>query len=119
MTLEELSKEVGDLRRRLNIAETKLSQQAGQFEFITGQLRDVQLYMHARFDDIDKQLAEVKSDIRGIKTDIVGMKADISGMKTDISGMKADISGMKADISGMKAEITALPRVIAELIANR
>ncbi len=48
-------REIRDLKRRLDLTEAKLSQQAGSFEFITGQLRDVQLYMHARFDDMDKR----------------------------------------------------------------
>lgn len=90
MTIEELTKEVGELRRRLTIAETKLSQQAGQFEFITGQLRDVQLYMHARFDDVDKRFDKV--DARFDRID--------------------------ASMDGMKSELKALPRIIAEMIAK-
>jgi chromosome segregation ATPase len=91
MTLEELTQEVVELRRRLNIAETKLSQQAGQFEFITGQLRDMQLYMHARFEDMDKRFDR----------------------------LEADMSTMKADMTEVKVQLAALPRVIAEMIAKR
>ena len=105
MTIDELAKEVGELRRRLNIAETKLSQQAGQFEFITGQLRDVQLYMHARFDDMDKQF--------------VDLRTDMAEVKSDVSQLTTDVSHLKTDVRDIKAEIKALPRVIAELIAKR
>ncbi len=59
--LENLTREFGGLKRRVDPAETKPAQQAGQFEFISGQLRDVQFYMHARFDDIDKQFAGMKT----------------------------------------------------------
>ena len=47
----DLEKELRDLKRRVDFAETRLSQLEGQFGFISGQLRDIQLYMHARFDD--------------------------------------------------------------------
>lgn len=98
MTLDELTKEVGELRRRLQMAETKLSQQSGQFEFISGQLRDVQLYMHARFEDVDKRF---------------------DGIDKRLDRIEADVSTMKSDMALIKSEIAALPRVIAELISKQ
>lgn len=47
---------VRDLERRLELTEMRLSQHAGQFEFISGQLRDIQLYLHAKFADLDQRL---------------------------------------------------------------
>ena len=91
MTIETLTRDVADLKRRLDLAETKLSQQAGQFEFISGQLRDIQLYVHARFSDVDKKLAE--QDERFDRVDV--------------------------ELAEIKTEVKALPRAIAELIANR
>ena len=63
MTVTELEKEVRDLKRRVDLAETRLAQNDGRFEFITGQLRDVQLYLHTKFADIDGQFAQVNSKI--------------------------------------------------------
>ena len=100
MSLEALTKEVADLNRRLEIAETKLTQQAGQFEFITGQLRDVQLYVHARFDDIDKELAAIKCEM---------------ATKAGLSATKAE---MKAGFAEMNDKIDALPRVMADLLTE-
>ena len=102
MTLEALTREVAELKRRVDLAETKLAQQAGQFEFITGQLRDVQLYMHARFEDVDKQLADIK--------------ATIAAMDVKFEGKFATL---EAKFDALDAKVDALPRVIAELLAKR
>jgi tetrahydromethanopterin S-methyltransferase subunit G len=56
-------KEIREIKRRLDLAEAKASQQAGQFEFISGQLRDIQLYIHARFGDIDERLDRIESKV--------------------------------------------------------
>ena len=64
----DLEKEFKDLKRRVDLAETRLSQ--GQFGFISGQLRDIQLYMHARFDDIDRKFDGVAGKIDGLRNDL-------------------------------------------------
>ena len=46
----DLEKELEDLKRRVDFAVTRLSQLEGPFSFISGQLRDIQLFLHARFD---------------------------------------------------------------------
>lgn len=56
-----MTREVTDLRRRMELAETKLSQQTGQFEFISGRLRNVQLYVHAKFGDVGARLDKLES----------------------------------------------------------
>lgn len=57
----DVDKEIRDIKRRPDLAETRMSQMDGRFEFITGQLRDIQLYMHARFGDIDGRLNNVEA----------------------------------------------------------
>jgi len=91
MSVEALAKEVADLKRRLDLAETRLSQHAGQFEFISGQLRDIQIYMHTRFEELDKKLAA-----HDRRFDDVDRRLDRVDQKLD-----------------------ALPRVLAEMIARR
>ncbi len=91
MTVAELEKEVRDLKRRVDLAETRMAQNDGRFEFITGQLRDVQLYLHTRFADMDGQFAQVNSKIENIDS----------------------------KIEKMDVKIDALPRVIAEMITKR
>jgi chromosome segregation ATPase len=119
MTNEELTKEFVALKRRLEMAETKLSQQAGAFEFITGQLRDVQLYVHARFDDMDARFNRIDVRLDRIETDIGTMQTDVSTMKTDIKSLDAKFSGLDAKLIGLDAKFDALPRIIAEMIAKR
>ena len=84
-------KEIRDIKRRLDLAESKLSQQAGQFEFISGQLRDIQLYIHARFADMDD------------RHDALEKRFD----KND------------ARLASIEGKVDALPRVIVELIGQR
>jgi len=86
-----LEKEVRELRRRLDLAETRLSQPEGRFEFISGQLRDVQLYMYARFEDVDKRFDQVDKRFEQVET----------------------------RLERVEGKIDALPRVIAEMLAQR
>ena len=53
MATIDLEKEVRDLKRRVDLAETKLSQMDGRRAMITGPLLDIQLYLLARFGDLD------------------------------------------------------------------
>lgn len=98
MTVAELEREVRDLKRRIDLAETRLAQGDGRFEFITGQLRDVQLYLHSKFGDIDGRLDK------------------IDGRLDKIDGR---LDRMDGRFDRMDAKIDALPRVLAELITKR
>ena len=109
MSVEALTREVADLKRRLEIAETKIAQQDGQFEFISGQLRDVQLYMHARFDDFDKAFAAMRTEIGQLRAE----------MNTRFAEMNTRFADMDRRFVEMNAKIDALPRVLAELLAKR
>ena len=82
--------EIRDIKRRLDLAETRLSQHAGQFEFISGQLRDIQLYMHARFGDIEKRFGDIEK--------------------------RFDSTDHRLD--SLEGKVDALPRVIAEMLRN-
>jgi chromosome segregation ATPase len=104
MTLE-LQNEVRDLKRRLDLAETRLLQLEGRFEFIPGQLRDVQLYMHARFDDMDKRFERI--DRRFEQVDKRFEQVDKRFEQVD---RRFDTLDSKLD---------ALPRVLAEMLAKR
>jgi len=68
----DLENELKDLKRRVDLAETRLSQLEGQFGFISGQLRDIRLYMHARFDDIDRNIDGLRSELPRIVAGAVG-----------------------------------------------
>ena len=75
----DLEKEVKDLKRRVDLAETRLSQLEGQFGFISGQLRDIQLYMHTRFDDMDRKIDDLRTELPNIIATAVGAVVRESG----------------------------------------
>jgi len=75
----DVEKELRDLRRRVDLAETRLSQLEGRFEFISGQLRDIQLYMHTRFDGIDARFDAVEGKIDGLRTELPDVVASAVG----------------------------------------
>ncbi len=77
MTTAELIKEVQDLKRRVDLAETRLGQVEGRFEFVSGQLRDMQLYMHAKFAEMDQRLDRIEADVKGLRNDLPGMMRDV------------------------------------------
>lgn len=72
-----LEQEVRDLRRRLDLAETCLSQLGGQFGFVSGQFRDIQLYIHARFDDVDKRLDQVETRLERVEVKVDRVAATV------------------------------------------
>ncbi len=90
-TIEALEKEFRELKKRVDLAETRLSQVEGRFEFVSGQLRDIQLYQHTKFAEIDSRL----------------------------DGIDSRLDGIDGRLDMLTEEVRALPRVIAELIAKR
>ena len=66
-----LERELQDLKRRVDLAETRLSQLEGQFGFISGQLEDIQLYMHARFDEHAQRLERIEAQVSELPRVIV------------------------------------------------
>lgn len=81
MSAMELEKKVREPERRVELTETRLSQAGGQFEFISGQLRDVQLYhLHAKFADLDQRLD-------GMET---GLRREISAIPRAVAEMLAE-----------------------------
>jgi chaperonin cofactor prefoldin len=61
ITVEALQAEVRDLKRRLDLTETRVTQMEGRFEFVAGQLKDIQLYMHAKFGDLETRLDRMET----------------------------------------------------------
>ena len=61
------------------------------------------------------KLDEVQTDVAGLKSDMAVMKDDVSGLKSDMAVMKQEISGLKNDMSGIKSEITVMKGYIAGL----
>ena len=106
-----MEQEMRELRQRLERAETHISQLEGRFEFISGQLRDVQLFMHARFEDIDKRFDQV--DRRFEQMDQRFEQVDKRFEQVDKRFEQVD-----KRLDNIEAKVDALPRVLAEMIAE-
>jgi chaperonin cofactor prefoldin len=96
-TVDTLQTEVRDLKRRLELTETRVTQLDGRFEFVSG-LRDIQLYMHAKFGDMETKFGDAEK-----RFDRMEMRLD----------------RIETGQQAMKAQIDALPRVLAEMLAKR
>lgn len=105
MTMTTTDDEIREIKRRLDMAETKIAQLDGSFQFVTGQLRDIQSYMHARFGEVDKRFDQVE-----------GRLDRVEGRLDRIDGRLDRIEGRLGRIEGT---VDALPRVIAELFDER
>ena len=105
ITVETLQTEVRDLKRRLDLTETRVGQMEGRFEFITGHLKDIQLYMHAKFSDMDARFDR--------------MDARFDRMDARFDRMDARQDRMEQNLSTLDQKIDALPRVLAEMLAKR
>ncbi len=78
-----IEQEIRDLKSRLDKHDTELAQLRGQFEFISGQLREVQRYMHTKFTEYDKRFDHVDGQLAAIKADVAGLREDLPAIVTE------------------------------------
>ena len=104
-TVDTLQTEVRDLKRRLELTETRVTQLEGRFEFVSGQLRDIQLYLHAKFGDVEVRLGDVE--------------ARLDGFDMRFNNVEKRLDRNENNQLAMQASVDALPRVLAEMLAKR
>lgn len=92
-------KEIRDLKRRVDLAETKLSQRFGQFELISRWLRDIQHCMYMGFGVIDDRLASIEQKI-----------------DDRLTGHNQKIDNR---LTSLEQKIDALPSVIARMLGKQ
>ena len=119
MTVEELAREVRSLKHRLDLAETRLSQIEGRFEFVSGQLRDIQLYQHSKFAEIDNRLEGVEGRLERVEGRLEKVEGRLERVEGRLERVEGRLDRVETGIAGLTAEVRALPRAIAEMIANR
>ncbi len=100
----DVEKELKDLKRRVDLAETRLSQIEGLFGFVSGQLRDIQLYMHSRFDEIE--------------TRFDGVDGCLDGVDRRLDGMGRHLEGMDRHLDGMDGKLDKLPDLVAGAVGS-
>lgn len=67
--LDRLERENTEIQRRLATVE-------GQFEFISGQLRTIQTYMHGKFEQVDARFDRVEHGLSSLRQDMPGIVSD-------------------------------------------
>ena len=60
---------------------------AGQFEFISSQLRAVQVYMHNRFDQIAERFEKVELEIASLRSET---RSEFASLRRDFPKMAAE-----------------------------
>ena len=83
-TDDTLQTEVRDLKRRLELTETRVTQLEGRFEFVVGQLRDIQLYMHAKFGDMEQRFDRIENRLDRLETGQTDIKRELFTMNAKI-----------------------------------
>ena len=101
----DLQSQISELRSRLDLTETRVGQLEGRFEFVSGQLRDIQLYMHRKFGEIDQRFDR--------------LDAKVSQLDAKVSQLDAKVGQLDAKFSQLDAKVDALPRVLAEMLDER
>jgi hypothetical protein len=82
----------------------QLATLAGSFQFITGQLKNMQDYMHAKFEAIDGRLDHID-----------GRLAGIDGR---LDGIDGRLDRIAFRLNGIESKVDALPHAIATIIAE-
>lgn len=82
--LHALESENIEIKRRLATVE-------GQFEFISRQLRESHVYMHAKFAEIDERFDAVDRRFDAVDKRFDRIEADLKGLRTDLPGMMRDV----------------------------
>jgi chromosome segregation ATPase len=68
-----------------------------------------------RFDALESDVAELKSDVVELKSDVAELKSDVVELKSDVAELKSDVVELKSDVIGLKtdmAEVMGSVRVL-------
>ena len=82
--LSALERENTEIKHRLSTVE-------GQFAFIVGQLRDLQLYMHARFEQMDQRFGGIDRRLNAIDGRMESMERKFDKRFDEIPGIVRDV----------------------------
>ncbi len=85
---------VMDLEKRVTRLEQEFAELKGSFQWIAGQLADVQKFMHAHFEKVDERFDRVDKRFDGVEADVRELKADVREVKADVRGLRKDLPGI-------------------------
>ena len=78
-----VEREIRDLKARLE-HDTQLAQLEGS------QLRDIQRYMHTKFEEHDKRFDAIDAQLTKHDGELAAIKADVAGLREDLPGIVTD-----------------------------
>ena len=103
--LSALERENVEIKHRLATVE-------GQFEYISGQLRDVQLYMHAKFGDIDKRFDRVEQRLDKVEQRLDKVEKRLDKIEVRLGAVETKLDGLIETLPGMMRDV--MREVLAE-----
>jgi predicted nucleic acid-binding Zn-ribbon protein len=122
-TVEALQIEFGDLKRRQDLTEINVKQMQGQFEAVSGQLRDSRLYMHAKHADIDTRIDHVDGRLGSVDEVIEALPRVMAELEVRsharFDAMNAIFASIDAKFTAMGCKIDALASTPATRMALR
>ncbi len=64
--------------------------------------------MFDKFDELQREIAGVKSEIAGVKSEVAGVKSEVAGVKSEVAGVKSEVAGVKSEVADVKNEVVKI-----------
>ncbi len=71
--------------------------------------------VNQRLDNLEVDVAELKTDMAEVKADVAELKTDVAELKTDMAEVKADVAELKTDVAELKTDMAEVKADVAEL----
>ena len=68
-----------------------------------------------KLNNIEKDVAELKIEMKEVKQDVAELKAEMKEVKQDVAELKAEMKEVKQDVAQLKAQMTDAEQNITEL----
>lgn len=73
-----------------------------------------------RFDRVDQDIHELKTDAGQLKLDVGQLKLDVGELKTDVGQLKTDVGQLKTDVGQLKTDVGRLDgRTLQQQVRER
>lgn len=116
LTTMDIEKEITELKRRADMTDTRLARAEGQFEFVSGQLRDMQLYMHNRFGAIDDQFDTINDRFNSIDNRLSKIDNRFDAMERRFVAMESRFDGTDDKLDSIGTDVKALVSTVGQLV---
>lgn len=76
--------------------------------------------VYSRLDNVDKNIAELKTDVAELKSDVAELKTDVSKLKFDVAELKTDMREVKYKLTDVttRSELSDLRYRVERLEAT-